>query len=100
MKRYNFLRKWWGDDYFDNHEEFKADFDSVIADSIAESEAAKDHSLDYFIEDVNRMRRLFSSGHYTKSDEVKDKLANNMDDIQCLSFDEPTAYQERRDDGT
>jgi ribosomal protein L37AE/L43A len=41
MKKEEYLRKWWGDDYFDNHEEFKADFDSVIADSIAEREAEK-----------------------------------------------------------
>lgn len=65
------------------------DLKSVISEAITEHDAKQDHTLDDFIDEVNRMRQLYFNGKYTLSDGVKNKLITNMDSIQDLAFSEP-----------
>jgi hypothetical protein len=51
--------------------------------------AKNDTQLMYIYDDVNRMIELYRDGRYTQAEELKNSLAERLDDIMRLSRKQP-----------
>ena len=65
---------------------FMKQLDEIISEAIAEHEAKHDDSIDYFIDKVNYMRGLYQNGKFTRAEEIKTELMQELENVKMLPF--------------